>query len=299
MNVIKIGTRGSRLALIQTNGIIEQIGAIYPECRFEIIEIKTSGDIDLSITSKTQDGGIKDMFTKEIDNRLINREIDIAVHSLKDVASHLHEEIGIAAVTKREDQRDVFISNKYCTIDELPANAIIGTSSIRRKLMLQRYRHDLEIVHLRGNIDTRLDKIDKGVIDGAILALSGIRRLSLEQRVKQVFDIDIMMPAISQGAIGVFYLKKNNLIAEMFGKINHPETMSQIKTERSFAVNMDAQCGTPIGIFTEMANNIITAKCCFIDEKTQKAYFAEGDGLIGFEEDVGLLLAKKIKDQLP
>ncbi|CAF1661871.1 unnamed protein product [Rotaria magnacalcarata] len=285
--IIKVGTRSSKLALIQTNLVISKISEIFPSITFKIVEISTEGDKNVD-KKALGDGGIKGMFTKEIDNQLISKNIDIAVHSMKDLASYLPKELEIIAVLEREDPRDCFVSKKYNKLSELPLNSVIGTSSIRRKLMLKNYRNDLNIVNFRGNILTRLEKLNIDDLDGIILAVSGLKRLNLESQIKQIIDTDVMMPAISQGVIGIVSLKENHNIANIFRQISHAITMSIIKTERSFAVGLNADCGTPLGCFTEITGNKITINGRFIDEKTNKIYNAIQTGFIGNEQIIGI-----------
>lgn len=290
--MIKIGTRNSKLALIQTDLVIQKITQIFPDLKFKIVEISTAGDTNFAI--KTDDGGIKGMFTKEIDNKLITGEIDIAIHSLKDMASVIPQGLKIATVLEREDSRDAFICNKYSNLKDLPIGSTIGTSSIRRKLMLANYRKDLKIIHFRGNLQTRLKKLDNGEVDAIILAVSGLNRIGLQNRITQIIPTNIMMPAISQGAIGVVCLEKNHKIANIFSTINHPQSMSAIKTERAFAEAMNANCGTPLGVWSKISNNKISIDSCFIDEKTNKVYTAKTNGYVGQEIEIGKKLANII-----
>ncbi len=295
--IIKIGTRSSQLALTQTNIVIEKIANLMPECTFEIVKISTEGDRNIG-KKEVGNGGVKGMFTKEIDNKLITKSIDIAVHSLKDLASKLPEQLEIIAVLKREDPRDVFISNKSNSLSSLPLNACLGTSSIRRRLMLQNYRKDLNVIDFRGNIQTRLNKLKNSNLNGIILALSGLKRLNLESEITEIIDENIMMPAISQGVIGVVALKSNTYIVDLVKQINHESTMSMIKTERSFAVKLEADCNTPLGCFTNIIDKKIDIKGVFIDEKTKKIYKAFQIGLVGQEEETGIKLAEQILDKI-
>ncbi len=297
--MIKIGTRNSELALIQTNLVIEQIKKIDNTIEFEIIKINTTGDSDLNKKADLGNGGLKGMFTKEIDFNLINKKIDIAIHSLKDMASAIPSELEIISVLKGEDSRDCFVSNKYNTLDDLPFYSTIGTSSIRRKLMLEKYRPDLKIIHFRGNLNTRLNKLDNNEVDAIILAISGLKRLNLDSRINQILPTEIMMPAISQGVIGVVGLRNNYVINNILRQINDAETMSIIKTERSFAIAMNADCSTPLGVYTKINGNRISISGMYVNIDNNNVYSAKTDGFIGQEYEIGKKLAYLINNAKP
>ncbi|WP_232219514.1 hydroxymethylbilane synthase, partial [Hydrogenivirga sp. 128-5-R1-1] len=183
---IRIGTRKSKLALWQANFVAEQLKKHFPELEVELIKITTKGDKILDVPLAKVGG--KGLFVKEIEEAMLRNEIDIAVHSLKDVPTYFPEGLGLVAITKREDPRDAFLSVKYSSLKELPEGAVVGTSSLRRKVQLKINRPDLQIKDLRGNVDTRIRKLEEGQYDAVILAYAGLKRLGLEDKVKQVFS---------------------------------------------------------------------------------------------------------------
>ncbi|MCC8415920.1 MAG: hydroxymethylbilane synthase [Rickettsia endosymbiont of Gnoriste bilineata] len=247
--VIKIGTRRSTLALIQTGLVIDQIKIHYPQINYEIVPIVTSGDL---IKDKNlYDVGGKALFLKEIEAALINEEIDLAVHSFKDVPCKLPSELMICAVLEREDARDVFVCLNYKSIEELPFASIVGTSSVRRKILIQRKRPDLQIVTFRGNVDSRIKKLMQGDVDATILAYSGLKRLGLfDEKYCHLIDIKEMLPSVGQGVIAVEIRKNDNKMQEICNKINHLETWELMKAGRAFLEYLDADCKTPIAAYS-------------------------------------------------
>lgn len=243
---IKIGTRGSELALWQAEWIKKSLESFNKGCTYEIEIIKTKGDkiIDVSI-SKIGDKGL---FTKEIEQSLINGGIDMAVHSLKDLPTALPEGLKLGAFSKRAERRDVLISNKYDSLEEIPLNGRIGTGSLRRKSQLLNYRNDLEIVEIRGNITTRLNKLEELNLDGIILAHAGIYRLGLDDYLKQIIDVNIILPAVSQGIIAVEIRNGDEETTELAGSISNKNSEKEARAERAFLRELEGGCQVPIGI---------------------------------------------------
>ncbi|WP_375332472.1 MULTISPECIES: hydroxymethylbilane synthase [unclassified Candidatus Tisiphia] len=256
--VIKIGTRRSPLALVQTNLVVDQIKIHYPNINCEIVPIITSGDL---IKDKNlYDIGGKALFLKEIENALINDEIDLAVHSLKDVPCKLPSELMISAVLEREDARDVFVCLDYKSIEELPFASKVGTSSMRRKILIQRKRPDLKIVTFRGNVDSRIKKLMQGDVDATILAYSGLKRLGLfDTQYCHLIETKEMLPPVGQGVIAIEIRKNDNKMQEICNKINHFETWELMQAGRAFLEYLDANCKTPIAAYsTYIGNDILT-----------------------------------------
>jgi hydroxymethylbilane synthase len=256
--VIKIGTRRSPLALVQTNLVVDQIKIHYPNINCEIVPIITSGDL---IKDKNlYDIGGKALFLKEIENALINSEIDLAVHSLKDVPCKLPSELMISAVLEREDARDVFVCLDYKSIEELPFASKVGTSSVRRKVLIQRKRPDLKIVTFRGNVDSRIKKLMQGDVDATILAYSGLKRLGLfDTQYCHLIEAKEMLPSVGQGVIAIEIRKNDNKMQEICNKINHFETWELMQAGRAFLEYLDADCKTPIAAYsTYIGNDILT-----------------------------------------
>lgn len=245
MRKFTIGSRGSQLALWQTGFTKAALEERFPQAAFEIKIIKTKGDkiLDTAL-SKIGDKGL---FTKEIETALLSEEIDLAVHSLKDLPTTQPEGLRIGAVSKRETPNDVFISTNFSSIEELPPGARVATGSLRRKSQLLAYRPDLKIVEIRGNVPTRIEKFLASDLDGMILAFAGVHRLKLDSHIKQVISTEILLPAVGQGAMAVEIRGADNEISEMLAAINDTETQARITAERAFLRRLEGGCQVPIG----------------------------------------------------
>lgn len=270
--VIKIGTRRSPLALIQTNLVVDQIKIHYPNIIYEIVPIITSGDL---IKDKNlYDIGGKALFLKEIENALINGEIDLAAHSLKDVPCKLPSELMICAVLEREDARDVFVCLDYKSIEELPFASKVGTSSVRRKILIQRKRPDLKIVTFRGNVDSRIKKLMQGDVDATILAYSGLKRLGLfNTQYCHLIETKEILPSVGQGVIAVEIRKNDHKMQEICNKINHLETWELMQAGRAFLEHLDADCKTPIAAYSTYIGNDIHTEFMLSDFDGSKIVF--------------------------
>ena len=240
-----IGTRGSPLALAQANEVRNKIlsfNNLDPD-KVDIEVIKTSGDKFLN-TSLSKIGG-KGLFTKEIQQALIEKRIDIAVHSMKDVETELPEKLVISTILEREDVRDSFISRKYSSIAELPLGSVVATSSLRRKAQLLNKRNDLEVVEFRGNVQKRLEKLDNNVAVATFLATAGLNRLGLEELINPI-STNEMLPAVAQGAVGIEHLQSEK-IEEILAPLNDTVSKKRVEAERAFLRELDGSCRTPIG----------------------------------------------------
>ena len=227
---LKIGTRPSKLALKQTELVLEKLNnlpQIKKKFTFKIIKVKTKGDID---KSKILDSGYKGFFTKKIDDLLLRKKIDLAIHSAKDIPSRIDNNISIAAFLKREDPRDILLSKKNYTFNDLPKNVTIGTSSIRRKTQICNLRPDLNIKYMRGNIETRIKKLKKRKYDGIILAIAGLKRLGFDYKKKNILRTKNFIPAGGQGAIAIATRKKDFDTINLVKKVNHKKTEIEVKT---------------------------------------------------------------------
>ena len=244
---LRIGTRGSPLALVQARTVRERLAAALgrPADTIELKIIRTTGDtiIDRPLA---EEGG-KGLFTKEIEEALIRGDIDLAVHSAKDMPTFLPKGLILAACLEREDPRDVFISAKAKTIAALPQGAKVGTASLLRQAIMKRARPDLEVAPLRGNVETRLRKLDDGEADAIILALAGLRRLGLEGRATRIMSADEFLPAAGQGAIAVETREDDAETRALLAKIDHSDTSTAVAAERAFLAVLDGSCKTPIG----------------------------------------------------
>ena len=243
---LRIGTRGSPLALAQAyetrKRLIEALNA--SEDSFEIIVISTSGDRILDRPLKEVGG--KGLFTKEIEQDMLDRKIDIAVHSMKDMPVEQPDGLTLGCYLPREDVRDAFVSSNFKNVSDLPSGSKVGTSSLRRKAQLKCSRPDLEVVEFRGNVQTRLKKLENGVASCTFLAMAGLNRLGLGEVAQCAINPSEMLPAIAQGAIGIEWRKEDNQITDILKKIHHTETEQRINAERAFLAELDGSCQTPI-----------------------------------------------------
>ncbi|PON34930.1 Porphobilinogen deaminase [Parasponia andersonii] len=247
--LIRIGTRGSPLALAQAYETRDKLMAKHAELAeegaIEIVIIKTTGDKILS--QPLADIGGKGLFTKEIDEALINSDIDIAVHSMKDVPTYLPEKTVLPCNLQREDVRDAFISVGAASLAELPTGSVVGTASLRRKSqILHRYPSLKVEENFRGNVQTRLRKLNEGVVQATLLALAGLKRLNMTENVTSILSIDEMLPAVAQGAIGIACRSDDNKMANYIASLNHEETRLAVACERAFLLTLDGSCRTPI-----------------------------------------------------
>jgi hydroxymethylbilane synthase len=244
---LRIGSRGSQLALWQANHVSALLREQGHTVEIEII--KTTGDKVLDVALAKV--GTKGMFTKEIEEALADKRVDLAVHSLKDVPTELAPEFELAAIMKREDPRDAFISVKYSSLDELPQGAKVGTSSLRRQAQLKALRPDLETFPLRGNVDTRIRKLESGEYDAIILAAAGVHRLGLHKHVKSRISADVMCPAVGQGALAIEIRRDDAQTRTLLAFLNHAETRAAIECERALLGAMGGGCQVPIGAYAE------------------------------------------------
>lgn len=257
---IKIGTRGSLLAIAQTNLVIEMMREKFPEIQFEIEKIETKGDKDLKNNWRDKNLSTKSLFTKEIEKELLEKKIDIAVHSMKDMPIESPKGLVLAGVPRREDNRDVFISKTGKALKKLNENPIIGTSSLRRAKFIKNLRKDVIIKPIRGNIHTRLKKLEEEDYDGIILALAGIIRTNLEDRITEYFDTDEIVPAPAQGALYIQCREKDEEILKIVKKITDKDTMEIVNIEREFSKIFDGGCHTPMGCSGKILGNYIELK---------------------------------------
>lgn len=251
---LRLGTRGSKLALVQANLVKDRLAANGTAC--EIVILKTSGDRiqDRSLA----DAGGKGLFVKELEDALLREDIDLAVHSMKDVPTDLPPGCALTAYLEREDPSEAFLSNKAASLADLPKGARVGTSSVRRHAQLLRRRPDLEVVLLRGNVDTRLAKLDAGEMDAIFLALAGLKRLGLQARATQVLDPLGWLPSLAQGIIGIEIRETDTHARELIGALNHTPTEIAIRAERAFQAALDGSCRTPIAGLATLAGDTLS-----------------------------------------
>lgn len=289
---IKIGTRRSTLALWQANWIKDSLLNNFSDLNVDIIKITTSGDRFLDAPLSKVGG--KGLFTKEIEEALMDQRVDIAVHSMKDVPAILPEELSIAAITERENPRDVLISKEKLTLNDLPIGARVGTSSLRRQAQLLKFRSDLKILPLRGNLETRINKLENNDLDAIVLAAAGVKRLKWERIITEYIDMDICLPAIGQGALGLEIRSGDQDILRYIESFNHHETHIAVTAERALLKKIEGGCQVPIAAYGEVdeKNTKLTAMVSSIDGKRfiRERGFSSSDKA----EQLGLDVAERL-----
>jgi len=255
--MLRIGTRGSPLALLQARMVQARLAAALGVdiSAIELATIRTSGDV-IQDRPLAEEGG-KGLFTKEIEEALLDGRIDLAVHSAKDMPTLLPQGLMLAACLEREDARDVFISRKAPSLDALPRGATLGTTSPRRQAIAKRMRPDLRVVPLRGNVETRLRKLDEGQADAIILALAGLKRLGLQAQATKVMSVEEFLPAAAQGAIGIEAREKDSRVRDMLARIDHADTAVAVACERAFLAELDGSCRTPIAGHATLSGRVL------------------------------------------
>jgi hydroxymethylbilane synthase len=289
---IKIGTRASLLAMAQSTNIKNLIEARYPDVKVELVKIVTKGDKILDVPLAMVGG--KGLFVKEIEDAMLQHEVDIAVHSMKDVPAELPEELHLGIITKREDPRDAFISNDYKTLADLPQGARVGTSSLRRKSQLGLMRSDLIISDLRGNLDTRLRKLDEKQYDAIILAAAGLNRLKISARVASFFNPTDMLPAVGQGAVGIELRKADPELLASLSFLADETTAVAVRAERSFLHRLEGGCQVPIGAFAELQGPQLTITGLVASVDGSKMIKRQMTGDAAHAENLGTKLAEEL-----
>ncbi|MEX1253997.1 MAG: hydroxymethylbilane synthase [Dehalococcoidia bacterium] len=289
-----VGTRGSRLALRQTDLAIEALRARQPDLHVEVREIRTEGD--RSKASLMEIGG-QGVFVKELEGALLRREVDIAVHSLKDVPNDLGDGLTLAAVLPRADPRDALVTRGGATLAELPASARIGTGSARRAVQLRLLRPDVEPVDIRGNVDTRVRKVDEGEFDAAVLAVAGLERLGLLDRASQVFEPAAMLPAVGQGALALEARADDTTVIELLAAIDHRDSRLACEAERSFLAALGGGCRLPFGALATVAGDALHARGFISDTEGVRFFRADVSGVASDAHRVGAELAKALLAQ--
>jgi len=249
-NTVRIATRKSPLALWQAEYVRDALLARHPELKVQLVKMTTRGDRILDAPLAKLGG--KGLFVKELETGLLEGSADIAVHSMKDVPVELPAGLHLAVICEREDPRDAFVSNKFTALDALPQGARVGTSSLRRRCQIAEHRPDLEITDLRGNVGTRLQKLDDGEYDAIILASAGLRRLGLVQRITDHLATEVVLPAIGQGAVGIECRMNDPFINDLLAELNHEPTQVCVRAERAFNERLAGGCQVPIAGYAEL-----------------------------------------------
>ncbi len=255
METIRIATRKSPLALWQAEHVAERLRQAHPGLEVELVKMVTQGDKILD-TPLAKVGG-KGLFVKELEQGMMEGRADIAVHSMKDVPMDLPEGFVLGAVLTREDPRDAFVSNRYAALDELPEGAVVGTSSLRRQCQLRAARPDLDIRDLRGNVGTRLGKLDAGDYDAIVLACAGLKRLGLGERITQALAPEQSLPAVGQGAVGIECRADNAAVLDLVAPLNDPDTAVRVHAERAMNHRLEGGCQVPIAGYAELAHGVL------------------------------------------
>lgn len=294
-NRITIGSRASALALWQTEFVMSELKKSHPGLEIEIKKIKTTGDKILDVAlAKIGDKGL---FVKEIEESLLRGEVDLAVHSMKDVPTNLPSGLCISAILEREDNHDVFISDSYDKLDELPRGASIGTSSLRRIAQLMCVRPDLNFTDLRGNLQTRLKKMGELKLDGIILAAAGVKRLGYQDKIRQVIPYDLILPAVGQGSIGIEIKSDDPKTKKLIAPLNHENSHWAILSERALLRRLEGGCQVPIGSWGRMENGELVLSGIIASLDGRKLYRASSRGGQKDAEKIGIKVAEDLLSQ--
>lgn len=289
---IVIATRESQLALWQANKVKNQLEDLYPDITIELLGMTTKGDQILD--SPLSKIGGKGLFVKELETALLDKRADIAVHSMKDVPMHFPEGLGLAVICEREDPTDAFVSNTYNSIQSLPAGSIIGTSSLRRSCQLRMQRPDLIVKDLRGNVNTRLRKLDAGEYDAIILATSGLLRLDMENRIRQRIPAETSLPAGGQGALGIECRSDDNDILDLLAPLRHEETTIRVTAERAVNERLNGGCQAPIACYATLDADTLRIRGLVGSPDGSQMLQAEIHGPKGEAKSLGVQLAEDL-----
>ena len=290
--VLRIGTRGSKLALTQSEWVKKKIEGKHPHAQVQLVRIKTTGDKILD--SPLAKIGGKGLFVKEIEEALLNKRVDLAVHSMKDVPAALPEGLILATFPEREDPHDAFVSIECPNLDQLPQGARVGTGSLRRAAQLFHIRPDLELLPLRGNVDTRLRKLEAGEFQAIILAAAGMRRLGFEGRISQLLSTEQILPAIGQGALGLEVRHGDDETIGLINFLNDEETQVTVKAERAFLKELEGGCQVPMAAFSRLNGGRLDLEGLVAELDGSKIIRDRITGARNEAEDMGIRLARRI-----
>ena len=292
---LKIATRQSPLALWQANYVKDRLQQLYPDLTIELVPMVTKGDVILD--SPLAKIGGKGLFVKELENALLNKEADIAVHSMKDVPMQFPEGLGLAVICQREDSRDAFVSHSYRTFAELPQGAVVGTSSLRRQCQLKALRPDLDIRSLRGNVGTRLSKLDNGDYDAIILASAGLIRLGLADRIASFIDVEQSLPAAGQGAVGIECRTDDMQVQALLAPLADAETTYCVRAERAMNNHLQGGCQVPIGGYAVLQQGQLYLRALVGNIDGSRIIRAEGKSAVENAEVLGVKIAEQLLAQ--
>lgn len=292
---LKIATRQSPLALWQANYVKDRLQQLYPDLTIELVPMVTKGDVILD--SPLAKIGGKGLFVKELENALLTKEADIAVHSMKDVPMQFPEGLGLAVICQREDPRDAFVSHSYRTFAELPQGAVVGTSSLRRQCQLKALRPDLDIRSLRGNVGTRLSKLDNGDYDAIILASAGLIRLGLADRIASFIDVEQSLPAAGQGAVGIECRTDDVQVHTLLAPLADAETTYCVRAERAMNNHLQGGCQVPIGGYAVLQQGQLYLRALVGDIDGSRIIRTEGKSAVENAEVLGVQIAEQLLAQ--
>ena len=294
-DTITIGTRASKLALWQAEYIAAEIEKQYPTVRVELRRMTTKGDRILD-ASLAKIGG-KGLFTKELEQAMLAGEIDLAVHSLKDMPTEVPDGLVIGAVTERLDAGDAFVSVRYQSMEDLPQGAKVGTSSLRRRAQLLAVRPDLKIHDLRGNVNTRLAKLDAGEFDAIVLAAAGLKRLGLGERIRTILPRSMILPAVGQGALAIECCADDMRILELIDFLRDPQMTAAATAERAFLRRVEGGCQIPVGVYAEVgAGNVLHVEAMIASVDGMRVCRSRSRGTPETAEKIGIALAEELLD---
>lgn len=293
--ILTVGTRGSKLSLTQTQTILDTLKCIHPELEFKVKVIRTLGDKERKKPLFTIDR--KGIFEKEIDQAIVKGEIAFAVHSLKDVPTLESSETTIAAIPKRNSPHDVLISKGNLPLDALAKGAVIGTGSMRRLAQVKFLRPDLEVKPIRGNVDTRIQKVKKGEFDGVIMAEAGLERMGLESQIAERFSLDRFVPAAGQGALAIVARKDNENVINLLRSVDHAPTRTEVSAERRLILQLEGGCRVPIGAIGCADNRALSLFGCVFSINGQKRITSFAKGTLDEAQDLGRKVAQSLLKQ--
>ena len=292
---LKIATRQSPLALWQANYVKDRLQQLYPDLTIELVPMVTKGDVILD--SPLAKIGGKGLFVKELENALLNKKADIAVHSMKDVPMQFPKGLGLSVICQREDPRDAFVSHSYRTFAELPQGAVVGTSSLRRQCQLKALHPDLDIRSLRGNVGTRLSKLDNGDYDAIILASAGLIRLGLADRIASFIDVEQSLPAAGQGAVGIECRTDDMQVQALLAPLADAETTYCVRAERAMNNHLQGGCQVPIGGYAVLQQGQLYLRALVGDIDGSRIIRAEGKSPVENAEALGVQIAEQLLAQ--
>ncbi|KAE9540403.1 hydroxymethylbilane synthase [Ursidibacter maritimus] len=294
-DILRIATRQSPLALWQANFVKQALEQRFPEVSVELVTMVTKGDIILD-TPLAKIGG-KGLFVKELELALLENRADLAVHSMKDVPMAFPEGLGLAVICEREDPRDAFVSNHYASLDELPSGAIVGTSSLRRQCQIMASYPHLQVKSLRGNVGTRLSKLDNGEYDAIILASAGLIRLGVPERIRSFISTEQSLPAVGQGAVGIETRLNDERVLSYISVLNHSQTAYCVKAERAMNNRLQGGCQVPIGGFAELQGDTLTLRALVGSLDGSSIIRASASAPVQDAEKLGVEVAEKLLAQ--